>query len=85
VQIGPNTASIMKGLGLEYLTRIIKGVGRKISRRGIRKKTSNSTTRKPSFISCGGLGAALDNCPRPNLKDILHHEPRIKVKTFSRE
>jgi len=39
----------------------------------------------PSFISCGGLGDALDNCPGPSLKYILHHEPRIKVKIFSRE
>jgi len=50
-----------------------------------KKKTSNSTPRKPSFISCGILGDALDNCPGLNLKDILHHELRIKVKIFSRE
>jgi len=31
------------------------------------------------------IGDALDNCPGSNLKDILHHDPRIKVKTFSRE
>jgi len=49
------------------------------------KKTFNITPRKPSIFSCGGLGDALDNCPGPNLKVILHHEPRIKVKTFSRE
>jgi len=89
-----NTASIMKGLVLEYLTRnnqqrrqknIQEGAIEKKRKKKCKEKTSNNTPRKPFFINCGGLGNALDNCPGPNLKDILHHEPSIKVKTFSRK
>jgi len=78
----------MKGLVLDYLTRNNQGRRQKNFQEGAiekKTKTSNNTPRKPSFISCGGLGDALDNCPGPNLNDILHHELRIKVKTFSRE
>jgi len=81
-----NTASMMKGLFSEYLTRNNQGRRQKnFQEEAIGKKRAIVHQRKPSFISCGRLGDALDNCPRPNLKDILHHEPRIKVKTFSRE
>jgi len=82
-----NTASL-KGLALEYLTRNNQGHRQKnFQERAVKKKqkTSNSTPRKPSFISCSGLGEALDNCLGPNLKDVMHHKPRINLKTFSRE
>jgi len=72
----------MKGLVLEYLTRNNQGRRQKNFQEGAikrkTKKTTNSTPRKPSFSSCGGLRDTLDNCPGFNLKDILHHEPRLK-------
>jgi len=75
--------SIIKGLVLEYLTRNNQGRRQKnFQKRAIEKKKRDSTPRKPSFISCGGLADAQDNCPGPNLKNILHHELRIKVKNF---
>jgi len=73
----------MKGLVLEYLTRNNQGRPQKnFQEEAIEKKKSNSTSRKPSFSSCGGLGNALDNCPGPNLKDILHHEPAKSEDLF---
>jgi len=60
-----NLASIIKGLNLEYLTRNNQVRWQKNFQEGEmekqnkkQQKTSNSTPRKPSFISCGGLGDA---------------------------
>jgi len=76
----------MKGLVLEYLHVIIKGVGRKIFRRDNRKqRPSNRTPRQHSFFSCGGFWDALVNYQGHIFKEILHHGPRIKVKIFSGE
>jgi len=59
---------------LEFLTRNCLNLfnnqarRRKISKRGNRKqRLSNSIPRQPSLLSSGGLGAALGNCPEPNL------------------
>jgi len=48
-----------------------------------KQRPSSSVPRQPFLISSGGLEAVLGNCLGPdNLKEIVHHGPRIKVKTF---
>jgi len=65
-----NTAFIIKGLVLEYLTRNNQGRRQKNFQEEAIDKKRDSTPRKPSFISCGGLRDALDKfyCPGPNLE-----------------
>jgi len=78
----------MKGLVLEYLTHNNSRASAKKFPEGSNRKDKNkkrAIAHQESLSSCGRLGDALDNCPGLNLKNILHHEPRIKVKTFSKE